>query len=103
MSEYRADISPDAKQILLYWVNKCEEDHGPTLAVRLLDAFEEAIGLLEENPMIGTGNIKDIPNKYRATLLWKHLWLIYQINFDKRVVTIDYIIDERQSYGRLFE
>lgn len=98
---FQVDISPDAKELLSYWVDKCNEDHGYAVASELLDAFEQVISTLEAIPEAGTGSLPYIPQKYKAIHLWKHLWLIYQIWYKNKIVKIEYLIDDRQNY-RIF-
>lgn len=96
--KFQVDISPDARELLCYWVDKCNEDNGYAVASELLDAFENVIKTLEMIPESGTGALKYIPEKYRAICLWKHLWLIYQIWYRDGIVKIEYLIDDRQNY-----
>lgn len=101
MNNYQIDISPEAKQILIEWVDLCEANQNHEAALSLIDAYENLLSTLEKQPKAGTGNLQDIPSKYRAILLWKHLWAIYQIQEKHQKIIIEYIIDDRQDY-RLF-
>ena len=98
MKNNKVEISPDAKAILFEWIDLIETDRGADVANELIDAYEKVIILLENNPEVGTGNLKDLPKKYRALLLWKHLWIIYQMSENHGIVKIEYIIDDRQNY-----
>lgn len=102
MKNNKVEISPDAKAILFEWIELIETDRGADVANELIDAYEKVIILLENNPEVGTGNLKDLPKKYRALLLWKHLWIIYQMSENQGIVKIEYIIDDRQNY-KLFD
>ena len=98
MNNNKVEISPDAKAILFEWIELIETDRGADVANELIDAYEKVIILLENNYEVGTGNLKDLPKKYRALLLWKHLWIIYQTSENQGIVKIEYIIDDRQNY-----
>lgn len=100
MDNYTIDISPEAKEILFKWVNTVEEDNGIDVAGNLLDGFEALLDILEKDPEAGTGRLEDLPRKYRAHHIWRHLWAVYQIYYDTKVVKLEYIIDDRQDYKR---
>ena len=100
MTKYTIDISPEAKEILMMWVNTVEADHGVEAADKLLDGFEALLDVLEKDPEAGTGRLEDLPRKYRAHHIWKHLWAVYQIYYDTQTIKLEYIIDDRQDYKR---
>lgn len=98
MTDYTVDISPEAREILLLWVNTCENDQGPDVANNLIDSYEAMIDALERDPEAGTNRLEDIPRKYRAYHIWRHLWAVYQIYQNTNTIKIEYIIDDRQNY-----
>ena len=96
---YNVVVSPEAKSILDEYTFLCNRDNGIDCALRLLDAYDEKISYLEQQPRIGCARLKYIPSKYRAINFWPHLWFVYQIVEEEKKVIIDYIIDDRQNYG----
>ncbi len=100
MGKYIVDISPEAREILIKWVNTCEEDNGIEVADDLLNSFDSLLDTLETNPEAGTGRLEGLPRKYRAHHLWRHLWAVYQIYYESEAIKLEYIIDDRQDYKR---
>ncbi|MBR5368074.1 MAG: type II toxin-antitoxin system RelE/ParE family toxin [Lachnospiraceae bacterium] len=100
MDKYTIDISPEATEILISWVDKCEEDNGINVANDLIDSYEAMLDTLEQDPEAGTGRLEDLPRKYRAYHIWRHLWAVYQIYYNVQTVKLEYIIDDRQDYKR---
>ena len=96
---YTVVISPAANSILKEYVFRCARDNGEDCALRLLDSYDKAISLLEMTPFIGCARLRYIPSKYRVKNFWPHLWFVFQINESKKIIKIDYIIDDRQNYG----
>ena len=96
---YQVEASTSVFDILLHYSDLCYEDNGPDCALRLLDAYDEAIDTLTINPNRGC-RLVDIPSKYRAILIWDHLWLVYMVA--SQTVYVDMIIDDRQNYGKIF-
>ena len=96
---YRVDISPAAKEELIIYVEGGIE-FGEDIPEKILDAFDKVIDTLEENPYSGVSDLPYLPAKYRASHLWNHYWLIYQIYEKEQCVKIDYVIDDRQNYIR---
>ncbi|SCY13585.1 type II toxin-antitoxin system RelE/ParE family toxin [Butyrivibrio sp. INlla14] len=100
MDKYTVDISPEAREILFMWVDTCEADNAPEVANNLIDSYESMLDTLEKNPEAGTGRLEDLPKKYRAYHIWRHLWAVYQTYYDSKVIKIEYIVDDRQDYKR---
>lgn len=96
---YKVDISPSANHVLNMYVEYCARDNGTECALRLLDAYDEKVSLLEMQPKIGCARLKYIPDKYRVINFWPHLWFVFQIYENSQEVKIEYIIDDRQNYG----
>jgi plasmid stabilization system protein ParE len=96
---YQIEASASVNNILMHYSDLCYNDNGPDCALRLLDAFDEAIDALTNNPDRGC-RLVDIPSKYRAIPFWEHLWLVYMV--DGQTVYVDLIIDDRQNYGKIF-
>lgn len=96
---YKVEISPNANAVLKEYVFRCARDQGEACALHLLDSFDEKINYLEEAPFIGCGRLQYIPPKYRVLNFWPHLWFVYQIKEQAELVTLDFIIDDRQNYG----
>lgn len=96
---YQVEASASVNDILMYYSDLCCDDNGPDCALSLLDAFDEAIDALTNNPDRGC-RLEDIPAKYKAIPFWAHLWLVYMV--DGQTVYIDLIIDDRQNYGKIF-
>ena len=99
MEQYKVEVSPVANVILEDHVERCFADNGAECALRLLDSYDQKISLLEIQPFMGCARLKYIPEKYRVFNFWSHLWFVFQVMEDKRLVKIDYIIDDRQNYG----
>lgn len=93
---YQVKASASVNDILMHYSDLCYDDNGPDCALRLLDAYDEAIDTLTNNPVRGC-RLADIPPKYRAIPFWVHLWLVYMV--DGQIVYVDLIIDDRQNYG----
>lgn len=96
---YHVDISPYAQDILQRYAERCLEDNGVECAMNLLDVFEEKVGYLENQPLIGCARLNYIPKKYRVLKFWPHLWLVFQIYEETSTVKLEYIIDDRSNYG----
>lgn len=96
---YTVEVSPMAEEVLRNLVAWCLNDNGPDCANSLLDAYDHNISLLEEQPLIGCSRLRYVPDKYKVFHLWKHLWFVFQIYENEKIVKIDYIIDDRQNYG----
>lgn len=97
--KYNVDISPDAKKELNNYISGVMEFGSETVS-KILDAFDECICILETTPNAGFDKLKYIPAKYKVIYLLKHYWMIFQIYEDEHCVKIDYVIDDRQNYGR---
>lgn len=97
--KYNVDISPDAKKELNNYISGAME-FGSESVSKILDVFDECICILETTPNAGFDKLKYIPQKYKVIHLWKHYWMIFQIYEDEHCVKIDYVIDDRQNYGR---
>lgn len=96
---YKVDMSPVAREVLNVYVRCCARDNGTDCALRLLDSYDEKISYLEQQPKIGCGRLKYIPDKYRVLNFWPHLWFVFQIYEKTQEIKIEYIIDDRQNYG----
>lgn len=96
---YQVEASASVNDILMYYSDLCYDDNGPDCALHLLDAYDEAIDTLTNNPYRGC-HLVDIPSKYRAIPFWEHLWLVYLV--DGQTVYVDLIINDRQNYGKIF-
>ncbi len=94
---YNVKISPAAKAVLEEYTQQCARDNGVECALRLLDAYDKTVALLEMTPYIGCARLRYVPEKYRVTKFWAHLWFVFQLYENE--VKIDYIIDDRQNYG----
>lgn len=81
---------------------KCAEDNGTDCALRLADSFDKVVDSLQELPERGVKKLRYIPSRYHIIPFWRHLWLVYQIDHKELVVYIEYLIDDRSNYGRLF-
>lgn len=78
--EYKVEACASVNDILMHYSDLCYDDNGrPDCALRLLDAFEETIDALTNNPDRGC-RLADIPSKYRAVPYWEHLWLVYMVD-----------------------
>lgn len=97
--KYNVDISPDAKKELNNYISGAMEFGSETVS-KILDAFDEWICILETTPNAGFDKLKYISAKYKVIHLLKHYWMIFQIYEDEHCVKIDYVIDDRQNYGR---
>lgn len=95
--KYRVDISPDAKNELINYIKGAQE-FGDETVRKVLEAYDECLDILENNPYVGAEKIKFLHEKYKMLHLWKHYWLIFQI-YEPDVIKIDYVIDDRQDYG----
>jgi hypothetical protein len=91
--EYQVEASASVNDILMHYSDLCYDDNSPDCALRLLDAFDEAIDALTNTPDRGCC-LADIPSKYRAISFMEYLWLVYMV--DGQTVYVDLIIDERQ-------
>lgn len=100
---YRVDISPAAEDIIRKYYYMCLADNGETCANRYLDSYDANIGLLETNPKIGCGRLRYVPAKYKVFPMWEHLWFVFQIYEEQKVVKIEYVIDDRQNYGEILK
>ncbi len=100
---YDVVVSPKALEIFEHYAYLCLKDNGMECAERYMDAYDKTIDSLEKMPYLGCGRLNDIPEKYRALKYWQHLWLVYQICESSKKVFIDYIIDDRQNYGRFLK
>jgi len=96
---YKSDISPMAEEVLQQYVMSACMEYGEATAHEIIDAYEENLSLLEDNPYVGCGRFRYIPKKYKTFPLWKHLWFVFQIYEDDKIIKIEYIIDDRQNYG----
>lgn len=96
---YKVEVSPAAYEVLGEYVFRCAKDNGEECALRLLDAFDDKVGDLENTPLIGCARLRYIPSKYRIITFWPHLWLVFQVKEEEKCVKIEYIIDDRQNYG----
>ncbi len=63
MATFTTDISPEATEILISWVDKCEEDNGVNVANDLIDSYESMLDTLEKDPEAGTCRFEDLPRK----------------------------------------
>lgn len=96
---YKVEISPSANAVLENYTFRCARDNGEVCALKLLDSYDKTISLLETTPLMGCARLRYILAKYRATNFWPHLWFVFQIHENEKIVKIDYIIDDRQNYG----
>jgi plasmid stabilization system protein ParE len=98
---YQIEASASVNDILTHYSDLFYNDNGTDCALRLLDAFDEAIvAALTNNPDRGC-HLEDIPNKYRAVPFWPHLWLVYMVY--GQIVYVDMIIDDRKNYGKILK
>lgn len=97
---YQVEASITVNNILMSYTDLCFDDNGPECAMRILDAYDEAIDALSNHPDRGC-RLEDLPNKYRAVPFWPHLWLVYLV--DRQMIYVDLIIDDRQNYGKIFK
>jgi len=100
---YTVDISPAAEEVVQKYFMLCLEDNGENCANRYLDSYDANIGLLEDNPRIGCGRLRYVPAKYKVFPMWEHLWFVFQIYEEEKIVKIEYIIDDRQNYGEILK
>lgn len=96
---YSVEVSPAAEEIFYENFARGLEEFGEAVARELLDSYDNNISFLEFNPLVGCKRFRYIPKKYMVFLLWKHLWFVFQIYEDEKIVKIEYIIDDRQNYG----
>lgn len=99
---YKVVVAPVTSELLTGYAGKFAADNGIECTMSLIDAFEKAVASLTEMPQRGVRKLSYIPARYHTISFWKHLWLVYQINCDENIVYIDYLIDDRSDYGRLF-
>ncbi len=97
---FNVEASSAVNNILMFYADKFYNNSGEDCVLNLLDSYDEAIDSLTYNVNRGC-KLEDIPGKYRAITFWSHLWLIYLVEENK--VYVDLIIDDRQSYGKLFK
>lgn len=100
---YRVVVAPIVSDILLGYADRFAIDNGLECATNFVEAFDETVDSLKELPQRGVNKLRYIPACYHMIPLWKHLWLVYQINEADKKVYIDYLIDDRSDYGRLFK
>ena len=100
---YNVVISPAATSVLVGFAAKCAIDNGEECACHVVDSFNQAVLSLEEMPERATRKLPALPSKYRILPFWKHLWLVFQISKKENTVYIDYVIDDRSEYKKLFE
>ena len=100
---YKVVVDPRTSDMLTEYARKFAGDNGIECAMRLVDAFDEAVNSLKELPQRCVKKLSYIPARYHIIPFWKHLWLVYQIDFEERMVYIDYMVDDRSDYGRLFQ
>lgn len=100
---YDVVVAPSVSEVLVRYAEKCALDNGIECALHLADSFDQAVDSLKEMPHRGARNLEYIPRRYRSITFWKHLWLVYQIGEQERKVYIDYLLDDRSDYGRLFK
>ena len=98
---YEVQIQPNVDNELVDFAIRCTLEHGEECAERMIRSFEKSISLLEDFPQRGVKRLKYIPNRYRAVTFWEHKWLLYQIDEAGKTVYVDYLIDDRSSYGAL--
>lgn len=84
----------------MHYLDSFYNDNSPAYGLQLLDAFNEAIVALTNNPDRGF-HLEDIPNKYRAVPFCPHLWLVYMVY--GQIVYVDMIIDDRKNYGKILK
>ena len=96
-------VSPRATNVLVNYAVKFAVDNGEECANNVVDSFDRAVLSLENMPERATRKLPYIPSKYRIVTFWKHLWIVFQINKKESKVYIDYIIDDRSAYVKLFE
>lgn len=99
---YSVVVAPSLSEVLIDYAQKCAMDNGEECGLRLVDSFDHAVASLKEMPQRGSRKLAYIPSRYRIISFWKHLWLVYQIGQMEETVYIDYLIDDRSDYGRLF-
>lgn len=100
---YNVVVAPSVSEALVEFAEKCALDNGVECALHLADSFDHAVESLKEMPHRGAKNLEYIPKRYRIITFWRHLWLVYQIGEKERTVFIDYLLDDRSDYGRLFK
>ena len=96
---YKVDISYEAKCDFDVYLDGALE-FGEDTVKQLFEELEQMIFRLEENPYSGFGKLEYLPEKYKVAHIWKHYWAIYIIYEDEKCVKVDYVIDDRQDYGR---
>lgn len=96
---YRVEVSSEAEEILYQNFKTYMDEKGTSGAKKFVNAFDECIEKLKDNPFIGCRRLPNIPKKYYFHLLWKNLWLVIQISKTEHLVTVDYVIDDRKQYG----
>ncbi len=96
-ADYRVEISPEAEKEFYTYLDGAA-DFGEETVRKLIDAYDECVSFLESTPFAGMTDLPYLLPKYRAVSIWKHFWAIYQIYDDKKLVKIDYVIDDRQNY-----
>lgn len=99
MQKYSIDISQAAVSVLQDYIDLCCADNGVDCGLRLLDAYDNVIQLLEIQPYMGCVRLRYIPDKYRVVNFWPHLWFVFQVKEPAHCVKLEYIIDDRQNYG----
>lgn len=97
---YQVEASASVNDILTHYSDLFYNDNGPDCALRLLDAFDEAIVALINYPD-REFHLEDIPDKYRAVPFWPHLGLVYMVY--GQIVYVDMIIDDRKNYGKILK
>ena len=99
---YNVLITPLVSDILIDYARRFALDNGIECANKFTDSFDHAVESLTEIPQRGVRKLKYIPSRYRIIPFWKHLWLVYQIDENAKEVYVDFLIDDRSDYGKIF-
>lgn len=99
---YEVVVAPVVSEMLIDHAQQFASEHGMECALKLMDSFDCTMESLKEMPQRGIRKLAYIPSRYYLITFWKHLWFVYQIDVRNNKVYIDYMIDDRSDYGRLF-
>lgn len=99
---YEVIVAPVLSDMLIDYAQQIASEHGMECALKLIDSFDNATESLKEIPQHGIRKLAYIPSRYYLITFWKHLWFIYQVDAQNNKEYIDYMIDDRSVYGRLF-
>lgn len=99
---YEVVVAPAVSEMLIDYARQFASEHGADCSMKFVNSFDSAVDSLKEMPQRGIRKLAYIPSRYYLISFWKHLWFVYQIDVPSNKVYIEYIIDDRSDYGRLF-